>query len=266
MKKIIVIAGPHGAGKTSFARAFLPNEAACPRYINADLIAAGLSPFAPEAAASLAGRLALREIHDCARRGESFAFEATLSGLSYLHLIAQWQQEGYRVHMFFLDLASAEASLARIRERVRQGGLAIPEETVRRRFEAGRRNFEQHYREAVDMWVRFDNLSEPPRFLELGENPTRAVTGSWSAAAWQHRLMAKSAYAPAWRSQTCTDLAAASDEAVRGAHPALLRAATEARHIAIQTGTAIVIARKNKKIVRITAGRLLKQFDGMAFA
>ncbi|MDR1424609.1 MAG: hypothetical protein LBI92_08410 [Azoarcus sp.] len=266
MKKIVVIAGPHGAGKTTFARTFLPNEAACPRYINADLIAVGLSPFAPEAAASRAGRLALQEIHDCARRGESFAFEATLSGLSYLHLIAQWQREGYRVHMFFLDLASAEASLARVRERVHQGGLAIPEETVRRRFEAGRRNFEQHYRDAVDIWVKFDNLSEPPRFLALGENPTRAVIDGWSAVAWQHRLMAKSAYAPAWRSQTCTDLGATNDETVRGAYPALLRAAAEARRAAIQTGTALVIARKNKKIVRITAGRLQKQFDAMALA
>jgi len=168
--------------------------------------------------------------------------------------------------MFLLDLASAEASLARIEERVRQGGLAIPEEIVRRRFEAGRRNFEQHYREAVDVWVKFDNLSEPPRFLELGENPTRTITDGWSAAAWQHRLMAKSAYAPAWRSQIYTDLAAANDEAVRGAYPALLRAAAEARRTVIQTGTALVVARKNKKIVRITAGRLLKQLGEMIYA
>lgn len=80
-KKIIIIAGPNGAGKTTFARSFLPQEAQCPRFINADLIAAGLSPFAPEAAALKAGRLMLAEIDDCVRKGESFAFETTLAGL-----------------------------------------------------------------------------------------------------------------------------------------------------------------------------------------
>ena len=81
--KIVIIAGPNGAGKTTFARAFLPEEAQCPRFINADLIAAGLSPFAPEAAATRAGRVMLDELASCAQRHESFAFETTLSGLSY---------------------------------------------------------------------------------------------------------------------------------------------------------------------------------------
>lgn len=83
-KKIIIIAGPNGAGKTTFARSFLPQEAQCPRFINADLIAAGLSPFAPEAASLKAGRLMLAEIDDCVRKGESFAFETTLAGVAYL--------------------------------------------------------------------------------------------------------------------------------------------------------------------------------------
>ncbi len=94
-KKIIIIAGPNGAGKTTFARSFLPEEAQCPRFINADLIAAGLSPFAPEAAALKAGRLMLQEIADCVRKGESFAFETTLAGLSYLTRISQWREQGY---------------------------------------------------------------------------------------------------------------------------------------------------------------------------
>ena len=94
-KKIIIIAGPNGAGKTTFARSFLPEEAQCPRFINADLIAAGLSPFVPEAAAFKAGRLMLQEIADCVRKGESFAFETTLAGLSYLTRISQWREQGY---------------------------------------------------------------------------------------------------------------------------------------------------------------------------
>lgn len=80
MKKIIIIAGPNGAGKTTFAREFLPNEAECPQFVNADLIAAGLSPFAPDVAAVRAARIMLESITDLERRGESFAFETTLSG------------------------------------------------------------------------------------------------------------------------------------------------------------------------------------------
>ncbi len=86
-KKIIIIAGPNGSGKTTFARTFLPKEAQCPRFINADLIAAGLSPFAPDTASIRAGRLMLEEIASCVQNGESFALETTLSGRSYLHLI-----------------------------------------------------------------------------------------------------------------------------------------------------------------------------------
>jgi predicted ABC-type ATPase len=125
-KKIIIIAGPNGAGKTTFARSFLPAEAQCPRFINADLIAAGLSPFAPEAAAIKAGRLMLREMVDCADRGESFAFETTLSGLAYLRHIDDWKSQGYHVSLFFLALPSAEMAIARVAERVKQGGMIFP--------------------------------------------------------------------------------------------------------------------------------------------
>jgi predicted ABC-type ATPase len=260
-KKVVIFAGPHGAGKTTFAREFLPAEAACPRFINADLIAAGLSPFAPEAAAQRAARLALREIHDCARRGESFAFESTLAGLSYLHLISQWQQAGYRVHLYFLDLGSVEASLARVAEQVRQGGQPIAEETVRRRFETGRRNFERHYRDAVDVWVKFDNLADVPRLIELGDNPTRVVTTGWSATAWQHRLTTTPSYAPAWRPRTYTDLDAIPDEEVRASHFALKRAAAVARRVALQTETALIVSRRGNRVVRLTPGRLRKQMD-----
>ncbi len=81
-KRIIIIAGPNGAGKTTFANAFLPGEAQCRRFINADLIAAGLSPFAPDAQAIKAGRLMLEEMAACVARNESFAFETTLAGVA----------------------------------------------------------------------------------------------------------------------------------------------------------------------------------------
>ena len=168
-KKIIVIAGPNGAGKTTFARAFLPEEAQCPRFVNADLIAAGLSPFAPEVAAIKAGRLMLREIADCVKRGESFAFETTLSGLVYLRHIQDWRELGYHVGMFFLSLPSVELAIARVAERVRQGVHNIPESVIRRRFLAGRANFDDQYRDAVDAWALYDNSGDEPVMLEWGE-------------------------------------------------------------------------------------------------
>lgn len=170
LRKIIIIAGPNGAGKTTFARSFLPTEAHLPRFFNADLIAAGLAPFAPETAAIKAGRLMLQEIEQCARQGESFAFETTLAGLSYLRHIAQWQAQGYRVSLFFLTLPSAEVAIERVAERVRQGGHDIPEPVIRRRFAAGWKNFQQHYRNAVDDWVVYDNAGDVPALLEWGEN------------------------------------------------------------------------------------------------
>jgi predicted ABC-type ATPase len=169
-KKIIIIAGPNGAGKTTFARSFLPAEAQCPRFINADLIAAGLSPFAPEAAAIKAGRLMLKEIAECVRRGDSFAFETPLSGLGYLAQIRQWRAQGYHDSLFFLCLPDAETAIARVAERVRQGGHNIPEVVIRRRFTAGLRNLNQSYKSAVDTWAAYDNVGERPGLLEWGEN------------------------------------------------------------------------------------------------
>ena len=168
-KKIIIIAGPNGAGKTTFARSFLPQEAHCQRFINADLIAAGLSPFAPEQEAIKAGRLMLLELDASVRKGESFAFETTLAGLAYVGRIRQWRELGYHVSLFFLCLPDAETAIARVAERVRQGGHYIPEDVIRRRFGAGLHNFENHYKGAVDSWAQFDNFGEEPTLFQWGE-------------------------------------------------------------------------------------------------
>jgi predicted kinase len=125
-KKIVIIGGPNGAGKTTFAREFLPHEAGLPVFVNADLIAAGLSPFNPEAAAFRAGRLMLEEIAAHTAAGRSFAFESTLSGLTYLQMIAAWRASGYIVKLMFLSLATPEEAIARVAMRVRQGGHDVP--------------------------------------------------------------------------------------------------------------------------------------------
>ncbi len=170
-KRIIIIAGPNGAGKTTFAREYLPLEVGITTFINADLIAAGLSPFAPELAARRAGRLMLGEIDRCGAAGISFAFETTLSGKAYVHRISSWQSLGYSVKLIFLQLRSVEQATARVQLRVRQGGHAIPPDVIARRFKAGLSNFEVLYRPLVNEWQTIDNGRPTPRLLSEGGRP-----------------------------------------------------------------------------------------------
>jgi predicted ABC-type ATPase len=145
------------------ARKIVEYREAVPRQIN------GLRP--PEVAAVKAGRLMLREIDEAARQRESFAFETTLSGLGHLRRIEAWRAANYHVSLLFLSLPTVEMALARVAERVRQGGHNVPEAIVRRRFVSGRRNFETRYRDAVDAWALDDNAREEPVLLEWGEQP-----------------------------------------------------------------------------------------------
>jgi predicted ABC-type ATPase len=168
-RKIVIIAGPNGAGKTTFAREFLPNEAHCPIFINADLIAAGLAPFAPDTAAIKAGRLMLKTIDELVLNGESFAFETTLSGKGYARMIPEWQRLGYDVELIFLQLLNADAAIARVAGRVHQGGHNIPEATIRRRFDAGLKNFLEIYKPLVNVWLHFDNSDDVPLLIDWSE-------------------------------------------------------------------------------------------------
>ena len=166
-KRILIIAGPNGAGKTMFATEYLPNEANCPTFINADLIAAGLSPFRPHLAAVGAGRLMLNMMRGYVKRGESFAFETTLSGRGYARSIPRWQEQGYRVELFFLRLRTPEIAVARVKQRVLEGGHDVPETVIRRRFHAGWHNFQTIYRDLVDDWEIYDNSADA--FVLLGK-------------------------------------------------------------------------------------------------
>jgi len=138
-------------------------------FVNADLIAAGLSPFAPEKAAIRAGKIMLQEVAEHIRCQRSFALETTLSGLSYARQIPVWQAAGYSVTLYFLALASAEQAVARVAARVEQGGHNIPGDVIRRRFEAGLRNFSR-YRQLVDSWSFYDNSGRTPVLLDQGDN------------------------------------------------------------------------------------------------
>ena len=170
MKKILIIAGPNGAGKTTFAEEFLPNEAGCPEFVNADLIAAGLSPFQPDQVAFAAGRLMLERIADLVAAGKSFAFETTLATRGYLRLIPAWQDAGYQVKLCFLKLPDSGFAIKRVAQRVRLGGHDIPPDTIRRRFERGWANLQNDYVGIVDEWAIYDSSQVPPVLLESGDN------------------------------------------------------------------------------------------------
>ncbi len=168
-KRIVIIAGPNGAGKTTFAREFLPNEAELPNFVNADLIAAGLSPFAPDVAAFKAGRIMLETIADYVKRGESFSFETTLSGLTYAQMIPVWRSSGYTVELAFLSLPDVEMAIERVAIRVKQGGHNVPEDVIRRRFAHGIENFDR-YKALVDSWQLYDNSGIPAVLIEEGQS------------------------------------------------------------------------------------------------
>ncbi|MGH8114576.1 MAG: Zeta toxin family protein, partial [Rhodanobacteraceae bacterium] len=110
-----------------------------------------------------AGRLMLREMAEHVARGGSFAFETTLAGTHYARGVPRWQQLSYRVTLIFLALPSADVAVARVAQRVRQGGHDVDIDVIRRRFVAGRRNFERLYRGLVDDWVEYDNFGTQPR-------------------------------------------------------------------------------------------------------
>ena len=168
-KRIIIVAGPNGVGKTTFAREYLPREADCPTFVNADLIAEGLSPFRPGGAAVRSGRVMLSEIRRHARAGRSFAFETTLSGRGYIRKIRRWRAEGYRVRLVFLSLPDPEDAVKRVQQRVAQGGHPIPEDVIRRRFASGWSNFRNIYRYESDEWFWYDNSGSAPVLIERGD-------------------------------------------------------------------------------------------------
>jgi predicted ABC-type ATPase len=167
--RVLIIAGPNGAGKTTFAREFLPHEADCPVFVNADLIAEGLSPFDPSSAAIAAGRLMLIELSKYGSGKSSFAFETTLSGVAYARKIPKWQQSGFEVFLIFLSLQSADDAVNRVAQRVRQGGHDIPEKTIRRRFTKGIDNFRSIYSPLVDGWALYDSSGDTPILLDWAE-------------------------------------------------------------------------------------------------
>lgn len=162
---VVILAGPNGAGKSTAAPALLHGTLAVNEFVNADVIARSLSAADPDSAAIAAGRLMLTRLHDLAERRISFAFETTLASRTFAPWLRELAASGYAVHLFFLWLPSADFAVQRVADRVRAGGHNVPEDTVRRRYRTGLRNFSRLYEPIASTWRLYDASGPEPRLV-----------------------------------------------------------------------------------------------------
>ena len=162
---VVILAGPNGAGKSTAAPALLHGTLAVNVFVNADVIARGLSAFDPESAAIAAGRIMLARLRELAEQRVSFAFETTLASRTFAPWLQDLRVSGYEVHFLFLWLPSPEFALERVADRVRAGGHDVPAATVRRRYRAGLRNFFSLYEPLATSWGLYDSSGPEPRLV-----------------------------------------------------------------------------------------------------
>ena len=168
---VVVLAGPNGSGKSTTAPALLRGALGVTEFVNADVIAQGLSAFNPLAQALEAGRIMHARMRELAARRVSFAFETTLASRTLAPWLAELTRNGYDFHLVFLWLPSADAAVARVAQRVREGGHDVPEETVRRRYGAGLRNFLRLYQPLATTWRAYDgSVAWFPALIAAGEH------------------------------------------------------------------------------------------------
>ena len=164
---IYLIAGCNGAGKTTFAKEFLPKEVKCLRFLNADEIAHGLSPLKPSARAVQAGRLLLQQIASSLEHRETLALESTLSGKTYIRLFVRARELGYQIELHYLWLSSPVQAIARVRQRVQQGGHHVPVADIRRRFKRSLVHLLDDYLPLANRWVIWDSRGLPAKRLAI---------------------------------------------------------------------------------------------------
>lgn len=155
--KVIVLAGPNGAGKSTAAPRLLHESLQITEFVNADVIASGLSRFAPERAAIRAGRIMLDRLDELASQQVNFAFETTLAGRAFAPWLEKLIDQGYEFHLYYLWLWSPELAVERVSQRVRKGGHSVPDDIIRRRYFGGLRNLFDLYLPLANHWQIVDN-------------------------------------------------------------------------------------------------------------
>ncbi|MDZ8055710.1 MAG: zeta toxin family protein [Aulosira sp. ZfuVER01] len=165
MPSLYNIGGANGSGKTTVAMSLLPNFLDCFEYVNADAIAAGLSPLNPDSMAMEAGRLMITRLQTLSNSGSDFAFETTLGARTFAPFIIECKAKGYTVNLIYFWLRSVDLAIERVAQRVASGGHSIPEDVIRRRYERGRRNLISLYLPLCDGWMIYDNSGSSPLFV-----------------------------------------------------------------------------------------------------
>lgn len=154
---VVIIGGPNGAGKTTISKAVLAGTLGITEFVNADIIAQGLSGFDPEKAAMQAGRVMLKRLDELAADRANFAFETTLASRTFAPWLRTLSDRRYRFYLTFVWVASPEISIRRVRNRVSRGGHFVPDDVVRRRYGRGIANFMQLYLPLAHRWVAYNN-------------------------------------------------------------------------------------------------------------
>ena len=165
MPEVFIIIGANGSGKTTTAKQILPHFLGIYEYVNADEIAAGLSPFSPESVAIQAGKLMLKRLDYLCQNQINFAFETTLSGLNYLRFLAKCKERNYQINLIYFWLNSPQLAITRVKQRVASGGHNIPEDTIIRRYYRGKKNLVESYLPLCDTWIIYDNSSLPSQLI-----------------------------------------------------------------------------------------------------
>jgi predicted ABC-type ATPase len=167
---ITLISGPNGAGKTTTAFSIMPELIDCDEYVNADEIAAGLSPFRPQSVSMEAGRLMLDRIHNLSNQKNTFAFETTLASRSFAPFLVKCKEAGYSIRLIYMWLSSVELAIERVKRRVASGGHNVPEDIIRRRFDRSLGNFFKLYMPIADSWAFYDNSLRHSKLIAESEN------------------------------------------------------------------------------------------------
>lgn len=170
MPNLYIIAGCNGAGKTTASFTILPEVLQCYEFVNADSIAAGLSPLNPESVSFEAGRIMLNRIRQLVNEGKDFAFETTLATRSYVSLIKEVKKRGYCGTLLYFWLSSPEIAINRVAKRVSQGGHNIPSDVIVRRYYRGIFNLVNLYRNLCDIWMVSDNAELNPKLIASSIN------------------------------------------------------------------------------------------------
>lgn len=170
MPNLYIIAGCNGAGKTTASYTILPEMLSCNEFVNADEIAKGLSPFQPEKVSFQAGRIMLERVHELLKQKVDFAFETTLTTLSYQSIIKTAKKKGYKINLLFFWLNNENLAIERVKIRVQEGGHDIPEDVIIRRYHKGIKNLLRIFISLCDYWLVIDNSSSPYRFVAEGSS------------------------------------------------------------------------------------------------